>query len=272
MTTGTPIALNRSAYLNAGNDQFNLWWQLSFFLLGLFAITGLLWWIDPRQLDGVSVWTKPLKFELSLIVYAITMTLLASLLPTIIRNKKTWKWATRFAVSAAIFEIVYILIQAARGRASHYNESTPVEYMMYALMGVGAVTLVTVSCYLGWLLYRSHYNDEPRVLKLAAAWGLITGSVLTLITAGVMSNLPSHFAGTPDVNAWFVPIMGWSASGGDLRIPHFFATHLMQFLPLYGLWLQRRSVSLNKARPGIMFFAVIYSAVVLAWFAAAFLW
>ena len=178
--------LIHAACLNPENGHFNLWWQATYLMSGLFVITLLLWGIDTRLLDNTSVWAKPLKFESSLILYFITLTLLAAFLPSQARQKFTWQWATRLAVSAGILEILYILIQAARGRASHFNTETPVESMMYNLMGLGAVTLVIISFYLGWLLYRHRHHTQWEIFILASAWGLMLGSILTLITAGVM--------------------------------------------------------------------------------------
>ena len=37
-----------------------------------------------------------------------------------------------------------------------------------------------------------------------------------------------------------LPIFGWSTTGGDLRVPHFFDTHLLQLLPLVG-WIADRN-------------------------------
>ena len=37
-----------------------------------------------------------------------------------------------------------------------------------------------------------------------------------------------------------LPIFGWSTTGGDLRVPHFSATHRLQVLPLVG-WIADRS-------------------------------
>ena len=276
MNANNTTTMNLSAYLDTTHGRFNLWWQGAFLMLGLLAVTLLLWWIDPRQLDGVSVWTKPLKFEISLVIYFVTLALLAGLLPRAIRKRKDWKWATLIAVGAGLFEVLYITLQAARGRHSHFNDSTALESTMYGLMGVGAVLLVAVSFHLGWLLYRHHHSGEHRILRTAAIWGLILGSILTLLTAGSMSSLTSHFVSTPAADAWTVPFFGWSLSGGDLRIPHFFATHLMQFLPLYGLWLERHHANAGQAgfasaQFKLWVFALVYCVVVVTWFATSFI-
>ena len=276
MTTNDQQArMSPAAYLDSENNHFNLWWQATFLMVGLFAVTLLLWGIDSRQLDGASVWAKPLKFESSLALYFITLALLAGYLPAKTRLRASWRWATLFAVASGVIEVIYILLQGARGRASHYNFETPIESAMYGLMGVGAVILVAVSFYLGWLLYREYCEEKRDSFKLAAAFGLMLGSVLTLIIASTMSSGQNHFVGTPVADAWHVPILGWALSGGDLRGPHFFATHLMQFLPLYGFWLQRQAVDVatnhTTARQKVIRFSWMYCVVVLVWFAASFL-
>lgn len=259
------------AHPTAKRTRFVLWWHGTFLMLGLFVVTVVLWIIDPRQLNGVSVWAKPLKFESSVALYFVTLALLAAYLPEGIRNKASWKYATRFAVVAGVFEVIYIFLQAARGRTSHYNNSTPVESVMYGLMGLGALTLVAVSFYLGWLLYRDYRREKNDIFKLASAYGLMIGSVLTLIVAGAMSSGTTHFAGTPAVDAVRIPVLGWVLSGGDLRIPHFFATHVMQFLPLYGLVLQGKAMTVTRARKNVTNFSLVYSGAVLILFAASFL-
>ena len=267
----TQHSISPHAFLDSDTRRFNLWWQATFLMLSLAVITLLLLGIDERQLDNASVWAKPLKFESSLAMYFITLALLASLLPATQRASAGWRWATRIAVGSGIFEVIYIFLQAARGRASHYNQETPLETTMYGLMGLGAIALVTVSFYLGWLLYRDYLKEKQNILTLASGYGLMLGSVLTLITAGIMSSGQTHFAGTPAIDSWRMPVTGWLLTGGDLRAPHFFATHLMQFLPLYGLYLQRRGTDVITARKNIRVLSVSYSVVVLTWMIVCFL-
>ena len=45
-----------------------------------------------------------------------------------------------------------------------------------------------------------------------------------------------HWIGAPNTDVGGMPVTGWNREGGDLRVPHFFATHMMQILPLAG-WL-----------------------------------
>jgi hypothetical protein len=126
----------RAIWLQPDAARFNHWWQATFFMLALFIITLILWALDSRQPDGVSVWAKPLKFAASIALYFVTLSVLAAFLSAEKRQGRVWRWLTQLAIGAALFEIVYILVQAARGRASHFNNDTPLESVMYALMGV----------------------------------------------------------------------------------------------------------------------------------------
>jgi hypothetical protein len=71
--------------------------------------------------------------------------------------------------------------------------------------------------------------------------GLILTFVLTVPIAATMSSGTSHLVGTPLTGTRF-PIMGWSREVGDLRLPHFLATHAMHSVPLAGLTGNRAAV------------------------------
>ena len=69
----------------------------------------------------------------------------------------------------------------------------------------------------------------------------------------------------PAPGAAVVPLMGWSASVGDLRPAHFVSLHAMQVLPVLGWWVDRRTKTVGLVRCA----AVIYAAIALALFGQA---
>ena len=227
--------------------------------------------IDERLLNDVSVWSKPVKFQLSIILTLGTAMLLLPLLDEAARATRTIRGASLVMAMASTLEITYIVIQAARGRASHFNDATPLESILYALMGIGAVSIVAGAFVIGWVIWRRGRTDMGEGLRSGAAWGLMIGAVLTVITAGMMSSGaitdPGHWVGgiRSDANGLF--LVGWSRAGGDLRVPHFFATHIMQGLPILGLLLDRFAP--GRARTGIWVGAVASVLIVAATFIQA---
>lgn len=221
-------------------------------------------WIDERQLNDISVWVKPLKFQASLTVMLGTLLFLMPMIEAGARRGRGLWLACLTAAVTATGEIAYITLQAARGRASHFNADTPLEATAYSIMGVGAVFLVLSSLVVGVYLLRSPAPGAPRGLRLGGGFGLILGSVLTLMTAlplgsGEIAG-PGHWVGGIRSDAGGLFLFGWSRTGGDLRVPHFFATHIMQALPLAGFMLDRfapRLVSLGLIAAALASIAVV---------------
>src|SRR5262249_26054381 len=52
--------------------------------------------------------------------------------------------------------------------------------------------------------------------------------------AGDMAKSGGHFVGSGSTTSPGAPLMGWARDHGDLRVPHFFATHAMHFIPAFG--------------------------------------
>lgn len=203
-------------------------------------------WFDPRLLDGASVWDKPLKFDLSLGLHLLTLVLLLAGLDDMAATGRAGH-ARRAAVTVtacAVAEALYITLQAARGRPSHYNRDTPLEaFLYYGAMGPGALAILAATFVLGVLLWRHADPHVPPGLRRGAALGLMLGSALTLVvvvplSSGMAGGL-GHWVGGPRTDVAGLPLVGWATRGGDLRVPHFFATHLMQALPLAG-WIADR--------------------------------
>ncbi|PTT90884.1 hypothetical protein DBR42_05010, partial [Pelomonas sp. HMWF004] len=216
--------------------------------LALALPSAIAWGLDSRTLHGVNIWIKPLKFHLSFGLHWLTIACLLQALGQRAASAKSLQWWLRIGGLATVAEVLYITLQAARGRASHFNFSTPLESVLYfALMGGAAVLIMLATIWVGWLLWRHAEPAQRRSgLWLGAVLGLIVGSIVTLlVTAPLASGAidgPGHWVGGVRTDVAGLPIVGWSTTGGDLRGPHFFGTHLLQFLPLVG-WVADRSGS-----------------------------
>jgi hypothetical protein len=212
-------------------------------MLALLAPTLVAMMFDERQINGADVWMKPLHFQLSIFIHFAALVVLLPLIEPAGRTSRLIRWSMTAAATAAVCEIGYIMLQAARGRASHFNASTPIETVMYPLMGIGATIIVIGSFLVGMQIWRRGRADIGAGLRLGAILGLTLGSAATLIIAGTMSSGlidgPGHWIGGVHSDANGLPFLGWSTTGGDLRAPHFFATHGMQALPVAGFLADR---------------------------------
>ncbi|MBB1248076.1 hypothetical protein [Rhizobium sp. G21] len=226
---------------------------------------------DDRLLNGVSIWIKPLKFQASLIMLLATLLWLAPIVASRARASRFFRIAASTAALTSTAEILYITLQAARGRASHFNDQTAFEAAAYSVMGVGAALLVLSCLVIGVYILRRPRPDVGAGLRYGAGWGLAAGSVLTLVTAFVLASGqidgPGHWVGGVRSDAGGLILFGWSRTGGDLRVPHFFATHIMQALPLAGLLLDRFAP--KQARIGVILTLLASIALVGATFVQA---
>ena len=235
----------------------------------LFVLT-LLWsFVDPRLIDGVPVWMKPLKFALSFVVFFATLAIVEDRLSRPVRDG----WALRLIgwVTAAAFlsEMAYMMYQAGRAEPSHFNVSTPFHRIMYeTVMAAGAVSLVAAVAAIGWLVRRDGRAQMVPATREAIWLGFLLTFVLTMIAAGYMSASGGHFVGNHPEGAATLPLFGWSGVTGDLRPAHFLALHAMQVLPLLALWRARQGYGADLR--SIRLAAVGYGTLTLAVFLQAF--
>jgi len=203
--------------------------------------------LDQRTLAGAPIWAKPFKFAVSGALYFFTWSWLVSLLP---RFRRTANWLTNGLVVIFAAEYVLLVFQAARGRASHFNNATPLDATVYNVMGKMIMALWVLTLTLTVLVMFTKHVER------ASVWAVRAGAVLSLvgISLGFLMTSPTaqqlaqwQTGGTPDmVGAHTVgladggpglPILGWSTVGGDLRIPHFVGMHALQVLPLLAIAL-----------------------------------
>ena len=228
---------------------YGVWVQVG---LALFALVAMPF--DKRKILGP--WIKPLKFDLSILIFFVTM---AAILSGFERYA-----IARTSIAAAIsislsVENLLISLQAFRGVRSHMNESTPFDSRVWLAMGIalGVFTLGAVAALV--LLFIGH-----PVWPEAVTWGVRLGLIVFL--AGSAEGKPmvthgGHTIGAPDGGRG-LPFVNWSTVFGDLRVAHFFALHSLQAFPLLGLLISHTSLSEHFQIGGVLAGSAVYATIV----------
>jgi hypothetical protein len=191
------------------------------------------WILDSRELLGVSVWEKPIKFYISVAIFSFTYSWLSSFLT----RGGRWVKLTGFVIAVSLaVEIVIILAMASIGETSHFNVSTPTAIAIWSIMAT-FISIVLFSTIFISLMIMFQKQQEFN-LKLALALGSINTAVgmglaylMTWPTATQLANYQgiagAHAVGVSDGGPG-LPFLGWSTVAGDLRVGHFFGLHSIQ--------------------------------------------
>jgi hypothetical protein len=217
--------------------------------------------VDERTFLDINVWVKPLKFEVALGVYLITLAWFAGWLPRSVAGARWHRIFSMAVVFAIAAETIWIIGAAAFGVASHFNNSSPLMIALYPLMGALAVFLTSAALVYGIAILRDRNSALNPAFRWSVGLGLIATFALTSIVAGYMSSTGGHFVGGNHSDAEAVPLMGWARDGGDLRVAHFFATHAMHFIPAFG-FIASRVLEVSLARWAVFGFASLFAALV----------
>jgi hypothetical protein len=231
------------------------------------AMGGLV--VDRRVITGAPAWLKPAKFALSTMIATWSFAFC-------IASTRIWPRVTRaldLALSVGLaIEIALIDMQATRGTTSHFNVSTSLDGTVWAVMAVSILCIWLGMLLLTVVLFRQPYASS------AWGWSLRLGMVLALIGTGSggLMTLPNsqqlaeahasgrlpivgaHTVGAPDGGRG-LPVTGWSADHGDLRVAHFWGMHGLQVLPLLAWWIGRRRFAGDDRAQRNLIFAVAVS-------------
>lgn len=158
-----------------------------------------------------------------------------------------------------VMEVAIIDLQAWRGTTSHFNVGTPLDAILFGLMGIGIFLQTLLSVAVAIALWRQTFADR------AFGWALRFGLIITIVgamTGGLMTRPTSaqleevhathrltvvgaHTVGARDGGPG-LPGTGWSREHGDLRVPHFLGLHALQLLPIVLFALARVGLSETK--------------------------
>ncbi|WP_219910568.1 hypothetical protein [Saccharothrix carnea] len=204
--------------------------------------------LDGRVLQGAPLWAKPFKFTLSLAVYSFTLSWLLSL-PH--RGRRWTRGAGTFIAVIMFVEVGLIALQAGRGMFTHYNSSDdPLNRFVQITFGtaIPAVFLANVVLALVLSFQRFARPDVRSAVRSGlclAIIGMASGYLMvaqrkpvTAVDAGgrEVDLVAGHSVGVPDGGPG-LPVLGWSTTGGDLRVPHFVGMHGLQVMVLLALGL-----------------------------------
>jgi len=234
--------------------------------LSLAVVFTALMALDGRTLLGRNVWTKPWKFATSIAIFTGTM---GWILPSLSLSNRVETLATTVIGGAMTIEIVLISTQAARGVASHFNDSTPLNTAVYAVMGITITISSLVVAYVLWSVVR-----DPPKLAPAYLWGIGIGMFVFVIASfegWLMVSQGGHGVGVGN-DAPGLPLLNWSVTGGDLRVAHFIGLHALQVVPLAGYILSRwERLSTRDSIIVVSVVGALYSGITVATFIQAIL-
>lgn len=253
------FAATASRPATAALDPARLYAAAALLFVALIPPTLFAYAMDDRQYLGTPIWLKPLKFQVSLAVFLATFAIYVRWLPARVLASRWHGVYAATIVAAMAAEILWIMRASALGVGSHFNESTPLDTLLFNTAGVLAVYFTASTAVYGWMIWRSERGPRSSALRLGVSAGLIFTFILTVVFAATMGENGAHGVGTPDPGDAGLAILGWSRTAGDLRVAHFFGTHAMQALPLAALaaaalWRERRAFLATAA------FSVVYVA------------
>jgi len=212
----------------------------------LLVVSGLVhvgvYLVDGGAWQGALSWRKPIVFGLSFGITLATVTWVMGFIKP--RRILGWLVVGVFAV-ASLGEVFLISMQTWRGVASHFNETTTFDGMVFSLMGllVSLVALVSVAVTL-WAFGRL---DAPPSLALAIRLGL----VLMLVSQAVGVQMIVEGGNT-------------FGAAGALKVPHAVTLHAVQVLPALAILLLATPDLLERRRVSIVSVAAVGYAALIA--------
>lgn len=209
-----------------------LFW-FGLFNLAMAVICIALMAFEEIRILGVNRWLKPFKFYASVGVMVLTVGWLMYYLNDQKKVRK-YSWIIVFTM---FFENGIIFTQSVRETTSHFNYSTPVNNVLFSIMGI----LIIVFTIIMILVCIAFFRQKQFSIPAAYLWGIRFGILFFIIFSlegGMMIGLMRHTVGGVDGSPG-LPIVNWSREYGDLRVAHFLGIHSLQFLPLFGYYISK---------------------------------
>lgn len=223
----------------------------SFFLILALAL-GLFAMVNTTQVLGINSMIKPIKFSLSIWIYAWTMAYLLFY----VNNQSAVRKYSILAGFVMVFENSVITVQAFRGKLSHFNQTEIIGGILYAVMGILIVWLTIATLVLAIRFIRQKNYTINNTFALSIKIGLIMFVIFSFL-GGYMSGINSHNVGG-EIGGEGLELVNWSTIFGDLRVAHFFGIHALQLIPIFGYFISQNIDNQSKSRQLVWGFSVVY--------------
>ena len=133
-----------------------LYWFGWINLLGAF-ISLIMVMVTNTEVLGINAWIKPMKFYISIAVFCWTM---AWYLQELEKKRAVRRYSIMLVV-VFVIEMVIITWQAANGRLSHFNVSSPLYGILFSLMGIAITVLGIWTIYIAYLFSGKKNSMHP---------------------------------------------------------------------------------------------------------------
>jgi hypothetical protein len=211
-------------------------------LSGLFHV--IVWLLSGESWEGPISWRKPIVFGFSGGITSISVAWVMGYLGAR-KSLNVLSWV--FAVCMFI-EVGLITMQKWRGTASHFNNATPFDTVVFYLMGTLIIIVAIIITIITVYSFRG-LNTTPE-MALAIRTGLtllIVGNLLGILLVSygsyILRAIPGH---APNIYG----------QSGMMKVPHAIALHAIQVLPFLA-WLLRFTKYEASSRIAIVKMAVI---------------
>ncbi|NMR19236.1 hypothetical protein [Cellulomonas fimi] len=198
-------------------------------LLGSGIVHVGVWAVDGGAWEGAVSWRKPILFGVSFGMFLLS----AGWVQGVLARSPRWGWTTTaLTAGGGAAEVALITAQRWRGVASHFNVLTPVDGVIFGLMGVTIVVFgVGVAALALWAALRLR-RPAPTVI------GVLVGLGLVLVGSAIGGDLLGRGLAYVEANE-AVPsavVIGLAGSG---KLAHAVALHGIQVLGVLALLLGR---------------------------------
>ena len=237
-------------------QQARPWQRLGYLVGAALIVVGLghlvAWLVVGGAWAGPITFRKPTTFGISFGLTTITLAWVAGHLR--ISDRTGWLLLVPLALADAS-EVVWVSVQRWRGVASHFNNDTTLDSLLFLLMGGGAIAVAAAVILVMTVLAFTAMRASPSM-----ALAIRAGLLILLVAQVVGGWMIQHGLGPAEEGV--TEGLTTFGAAGVMKVPHAVAIHGIQVLPALA-WLLSFAALPEPRRLRLVRIAVVgYAALV----------